>query len=726
MTYRLDRFGLSESVLAAADLRDAAESSAGLTEAADAVVRRLGDTFVDGAGDPALRWVRWYRATDGADEPLVAEIARRLALGSGSGTAVASRASDDGPVLGFGGTLGDGDAFVVVMAPTVPIESGIAERLSAVAAGVRSGLLAHGDDSNGGTAALRDALREHLRLVEAAVGGHGAELERDIGRLSAEAEVVGMLQAVGARLMSQLDLDVLVQDATETATKATSAAFGAFFYNLIDDRGESYTLYTLAGVPRAAFERFPMPRNTQVFAPTFNGEAVVRSADITADPRYGQNPPHHGMPEGHLPVRSYLAVPVVSPTSREVLGGFFFGHPRPGRFAESHVQIAEGIAGYAAIALDNARLYARQRGLATELQRSMLPAIPRVPGFAIVSRYLPAALGSEVGGDWIDVMELPAGRTAFVIGDVMGRGVGAAAVMGQVRTAIRSYAMLDLPPADVLRNASELAGTMPGQQFVTCVYAVHDPADGTLTYANAGHPAPALLDAEGAVTLLDERLGLPLTVGREFRQREVHFPPGSGVVLYTDGLVEQRDKPLDRGMAELCTALREVAVSTVDGLETLCDKVVRQVTGGRYDDDVAMLYVRNVDARRRAVAMPLDSGPYVAAQARRFIRNTMSSWHLDDALDAAATIGTELVTNAIRHAEGPVRLRLHHSGGRLVIDVTDHDQRLPRRFEPAPHEEHHRGLFLVDAFARRWGTRPTPDGKVVWAELTVDDAPLRA
>ena len=227
---------------------------------------------------------------------------------------------------------------------------------------------------------------------------------------------------------------------------------------------------------------------------------------------------------------------------------------------------------------------------------------------------------------------------------------------------------------------------------------------------------------DGAVTLLDERLGLPLTVGREFRQRAVHFPPGCGVVLYTDGLVEQRSKPLDQGVAELSTALRDVAQSTVDGLEAACDAVVRKITDGRYDDDVAMLYVRNVDARRRAVAMPLDSGPYVAAQARRFIRNTMSSWHLDDALDAAATIGTELVTNAIRHAQGPVRLRLHHTGGRLVIDVTDHDQRLPRRFDPAPHEEHHRGLFLVDAFARRWGTRPTPDGKVVWAELAVDEA----
>ena len=167
MTYRLDRFGLSESVRAAADLRDAAEASAGLTAAADAVVRRLGDAFVDAAGDPALRWVRWYHSTDGADEPLVEEISRRLALGTAGGTAVASRASADGPVLGFGGSLGDREAFVVVMAPTVPVDSMMADRLAAVAAGVRSGLLAHGADSLG-CGALLHVLRLRSKGVCAA------------------------------------------------------------------------------------------------------------------------------------------------------------------------------------------------------------------------------------------------------------------------------------------------------------------------------------------------------------------------------------------------------------------------------------------------------------------------------------------------------------------------------------------------------------------------------
>lgn len=719
--YRLDRFGLADSVRAAAELRAAAESSATPAAAAEAVVRRLDEAFVGDDGRRGLRWVRWYAATEAADEPLVGEIARRLSRPDP--VAVASRFDVDGPVIGFGGALGGGRTFVVVLAPAGPVEERFAEWLAPVAAGVRSGLLAHAAaDGNGGSAAWREALREQLHLVENAIGGHGAELARDVGRLSADAEVVGLLQAVGRRLMAQLDLDALVQDATETATKATGAAFGAFFYNLIDDNGESYTLYTLAGVPRAAFERFPMPRNTKVFAPTFSGEGTVRVPDITADPRYGHNPPHHGMPAGHLPVRSYLAVPVVSPTSHEVLGGFFFGHPRPDRFQESHERLAEGIAGYAAIALDNARLYARQRGLATELQRSMLPAIPEVPGFTLVSRYLPAGAGSEVGGDWIDVIELPAGRTAFVVGDVQGRGVAAAAVMGQVRTAVRSYALLDLPPADVLRNASDLAATMPRQPFVTCVYAVHDPADGTLTYANAGHPAPALVEAAGPVTLLGERLGQPLGVGRSYEQREVHFPPGAAVALYTDGLVEQRGRPLDHGLLALAEALKAVAPVPAGDLEAACDGLLRQVTGAAHGDDVALLYVRNADGPRRAVAMTLDDDPaYIAAQARRFIRNTMASWHLDDTVDAAATIGTELVTNAIRHAAGPVRLRLHQTGDRLVIDVGDRDQRLPRRFDPAPHEEHHRGLFLVDAFADRWGTRPTPDGKVVWAELAVPE-----
>jgi PAS domain S-box-containing protein len=161
----------------------------------------------------------------------------------------------------------------------------------------------------------------------------------------------------GAAVAAELDLDRIVQIVTDAGVEMTGAQFGAFFYNVVNERGESYTLYTLSGVPRSAFEQFPMPRNTAVFAPTFNGEGVVRSDDIRSDPRYGQSGPHYGMPEGHLPVRSYLAVPVMS-RSGEVLGGLFFGHSDTGRFDAESEALVKGVAAQASVAIDNARLYA--------------------------------------------------------------------------------------------------------------------------------------------------------------------------------------------------------------------------------------------------------------------------------------------------------------------------------------------------------------------------------
>src|SRR6201996_4856922 len=171
-----------------------------------------------------------------------------------------------------------------------------------------------------------------------------------------ESHKLRTLLKVGTAVAAELDLEKAVQFVTDAATELTGAAFGSFFYNVLNDNGESYMLYTLSGVPKEAFSKFPMPRNTAVFAPTFAGEGVVRSDDIQKDPRYGHNPPHHGQPKGHLPVHSYLAVPVVS-RLREVFGGLFFGHPEVSRFNAEHEKFAVGIAAYAAIAIDNARLY---------------------------------------------------------------------------------------------------------------------------------------------------------------------------------------------------------------------------------------------------------------------------------------------------------------------------------------------------------------------------------
>src|SRR3954447_20312717 len=191
-----------------------------------------------------------------------------------------------------------------------------------------------------------------------------SEQQRTADSLAAEKRHLETLNQTITRVSAELDLERLVQTVTDAGVSLTGAQFGAFFYNVLDAQGESYTLYTISGVPREHFSKFPMPRNTHVFAPTFRGEGPVRSDDILADPRYGQNAPYKGMPEGHLPVRSYLAVPVKS-RSGEVMGGLFFGHPEPGRFTARHEELLVGIAGQAAIGIDNARLFeAAQREIA--------------------------------------------------------------------------------------------------------------------------------------------------------------------------------------------------------------------------------------------------------------------------------------------------------------------------------------------------------------------------
>ncbi len=195
------------------------------------------------------------------------------------------------------------------------------------------------------------------------------ERRRDEEELREQSEIIETVNRLGQTLAGELDLHKLVQAVTDAATEVTDAQFGSFFYNVLDERGESYMLYTLSGVPRSAFEHFPMPRNTDIFAPTFRGEGTVRIADVKKDPRYGKNSPYYGMPEGHLPVTSYLAVPVVS-RSGEVYGGLFFGHPEAGVFTERHERIVEGLAAQASVAMDNARLFEAARRAREEAEQS--------------------------------------------------------------------------------------------------------------------------------------------------------------------------------------------------------------------------------------------------------------------------------------------------------------------------------------------------------------------
>ena len=226
------------------------------------------------------------------------------------------------------------------------------------------------------------------------VGANQATVALLAAKARDEERIADTLQRVGSAVAAEFDVERVVQTVTDEATAQTGANFGAFFYNVVNAGGESYMLYTLAGAAREAFSRFPMPRNTAIFGPTFDGSAVVRLPDVTADPRFGRNPPYHGMPPGHLPVRSYLAVPVVSRTGR-VIGGLFLGHRDVGVFTERHERLAVGLAAWAALAMDNGFLYA-------EAQRANMS---KDHFLATLSHELRTPLNAIVG--WLSMLRRP-------------------------------------------------------------------------------------------------------------------------------------------------------------------------------------------------------------------------------------------------------------------------------------------------------------------------------
>ncbi|CAL9584375.1 hypothetical protein SUDANB120_05115 [Streptomyces sp. enrichment culture] len=258
-------------------------------------------------------------------------------------------------------------------------------------------------------------------------------------------------------------------------------------------------------------------------------------------------------------------------------------------FDEQDCVLIDEVVARAALNIDNARMYTNQRRAALTLQRSLTNStLPDVTGLELTGRYLPAS-EHDVGGDWYDAIRLPGGCTGLVIGDVMGHGVHAAAVMGQLRTAVRTLARHGVPPDRLLRSLDAVVADLGADEMATCVYAVHDPVSGGCTIARAGHPPPAVATADGRVTFLDGPPGTPLGTGnREFRTERIALPPGSLLVLYTDGLIEARDRDLDQGMAQLGWALR----SPQGPLDRLCDTILAHLLPAAPEDDVALLLTR--------------------------------------------------------------------------------------------------------------------------------------
>ena len=227
----------------------------------------------------------------------------------------------------------------------------------------------------------------------------------EMASLALSTERYDQLADVARDVAGRLDLDAVVQRITDAATLLTGAQFGAFFYNVIRDDGEAYTLYTISGASREHFEKFPMPRNTQVFEPTFSGRGIVRSANILEGPRYGRSAPYHGMPAGHLPVVSYLAVPVKSRTG-EVLGGLFFGHPDEGVFGETEEKVADALAGHAAVAIDNVRLYEklqRDRAALRREERRYRSLVVATPGRQALAISTADGFVAQPSPSWMEI-----------------------------------------------------------------------------------------------------------------------------------------------------------------------------------------------------------------------------------------------------------------------------------------------------------------------------------
>ncbi|MFD3825656.1 SpoIIE family protein phosphatase [Streptomyces sp. NPDC058625] len=450
------------------------------------------------------------------------------------------------------------------------------------------------------------------------------------------------------------------------------------------------------------------------------GQAVLE-ADLRAaqgwrvlDPERAGHVLDHG-------VHSLIAVPLLARGT--VLGVVTFWRSRGTEpFDPEEAPFAEELAARAAVALDNARRYTREHTLAVTLQRSLLPRdLPDLSALEVAHRYLPAQSG--VGGDWFDVIELSGARVALVVGDVVGHGLHAAATMGRLRTAVHNFATLDLAPDELLARLDDLVarlareraaqGDDEGPIGATCLYVVYDPASGRCSAARAGHLPPALVRPDGSVEFPELPAGPPLGLGGlPFESIEFQVPAGSRLVLYTDGLVEDRTRDIDVGLEILRDTLSHPGRSP----EQTCEAVFDALLPDRASDDIALLVARTRVLDPGQVAgwdVPREAA--AVSRVRADVTRQLADWDLTHAGFTTGLILSELVTNAIRHGTVPIHVRLLRDR-RLICEVSDGSSTSPHLRQAATTDEGGRGLFLVARYAERWGTRYTPNGKVIWTE----------
>ncbi|MEU2790509.1 SpoIIE family protein phosphatase [Streptomyces sp. NPDC007100] len=462
-------------------------------------------------------------------------------------------------------------------------------------------------------------------------------------------------------------------------------------------------------------DEFPMTEVVRTLQPCF-----IRSRAEFAE-RYPALWPH--LERMNFGSAAYL--PLIAQARPIGVVGLFYRSENPFGVQERNLLLALGSS--VAQSLARAMLYDQEHDLAEGLQQAMLPRrIPGIPGAQIAVRYRAARIGRDIGGDWYDVVPLPDGRVAAVIGDVQGHDTHAATVMGQLRIVLRAYAAEGHAPATVMARASAFLNDLDTDRFATCTYADADLATGTVRLVRAGHVDPLLRHAEGLCRRLPVTGGLPLGIATGFRDLDypvttVHMAVGETLVMYTDGLVEEPGVDIDDGVRELARVVRDGPQEVQRLADRLCDLAAERPG----EDDMAMLILRRGGEPPEPAAGRLQQhvapdDPQGLSAARHMIRAAVRTWGARDRAEEVELVADELITNALLHTDGAAVVTVRMPRGadrRLRLEVADRSSALPRRREPGESAMSGRGLLLVDRLADVWGVEPRGTGKCVWCEF---------
>lgn len=413
------------------------------------------------------------------------------------------------------------------------------------------------------------------------------------------------------------------------------------------------------------------------------------------------------------------------------LGLVTFTRTGSAAFDSGEVELADELVARTAVSVDNARRFTRERTASLALQRQLLPQhLPERSAVDMAYRYLPTDDLTGVGGDWFDVIPLSGTRVGLVVGDVVGHGLQAAATMGRLRTTVRAFAQMDMDPVELLSRLDDLVAQSAEEQRgepgasdgayadvttgATCLYAVYDPVSRRCVMARAGHLPPAVVDPDGRLSFPELPAGPPLGLGGlPFESLEIELPVGSLLALFTDGLVEARDRDIDHGLDTLGRVLRDRHAS----LDELCDRAVAELLpSGPAADDTALLLIRTRELDTSQVTeWELPAEPVAAGRARELATEQLHDWGLEELSFATELVVSELVTNAVRYAEGPIQVRLIRDRT-LLCEVADRGHTSPHLRHSGEDDEGGRGLFIVAQLVQRWGTRYTRSGKTIWTE----------